>query len=680
MRGFKLVLCLSAAFFVFTCAAQAEEAVELEKTVVTATRTETPIENLPVSVTVITKDDIENMHAKTVDDVLNKAVGINVRRCKGLADTGHTTIGMRGLGRDTSRILFLKDGIPLNNTYMGSTGNSWDVLSVNDIEKIEIVRGASSALYGSSAMGGVINIITRPAMKKITGDVSFEGGTFDSYIGNARLNAATDRFGLRVAAGHKRTDGYEYYEGDKWKDYYETPEAKNTNASVGTDIWLGDSLLKLDYEYFYQDSLARTSTEYDNDKDINKYSLNYSLPIGKTDLSVKSYYFDYSAETKSRKYNSTTGNYDRFYYNNDIPKDDWGLMLQASSELGTHRITAGSDLKWGKCDSKYRYNTGDRNFSGKQFFYSFFVNDEMPIGEKLILNAGIRYDHWKNYDGDFYDDTAAVTRTIEYPEKTDDHWSPMAGIVYKLRENTKLRASFGPGFKAPSLYYLYRSGPHGSTRFDLANPELEPEEMTWSYDVGVDIEPNDNLSLTLTWYQSRFKDFLGDKTLDPSEVPPYFTPDPGMAVIQKVNMGRVDIYGVEAGLEYAFNSTWSVFVNYTYNVSKIKEYEEDPEVEGNYLSYTPKHVTKIGLIYDNPDLFTLAIYTTDMGSRYCDFENSSKKKLNGYQVVDIRISREIFKGMKLFLNLDNVTDEKYEEYYTTYSPPFTMMGGAKYSF
>jgi outer membrane receptor protein involved in Fe transport len=181
--------------------------------------------------------------------------------------------------------------------------------------------------------------------------------------------------------------------------------------------------------------------------------------------------------------------------------------------------------------------------------------------------------------------------------------------------------------------------------------------MTWSYDVGFDIEPNDNLSLNLTWYQSRFKDFLGDKTLDPSEVPPYFSPDPGMAVIQKVNMGRVDIYGVEAGLEYVFNSTWSVFVNYTYNVSKIKEYEEDPEVE-----------------------FTLAIYMTDMGSRYCDFENSSKKKLNGYQVVDIRISREIFKGMKLFLNLDNVTDEKYKEYYTTYSPPFTMMGGAKYSF
>jgi iron complex outermembrane receptor protein len=666
--------------FAFTSFAQAQEAVELEKTVVTATRAETPIENLPVSVTVITKDDIEKMHAKTVDDVLNKAAGISVRRCKGIADTGHTTIGMRGTGRDTGRTLFLKDGIPLNNTYIGSCGNFWDVLSVDDIEKIEIVRGAASALYGSNAMGGVINIITRPARKKIAGSVSLEGGTFDTYIGNAKFSSATDKYGLRVAAGHKRTDGYEYYEGDKWKDYYETPETKNSNASVGADIWLGESLLKLDYEYFHQDSLARTSSEYDSERDTNKFSVNYNMLSGKTDFNIKSYYFDYDAQTKSRKYNSTTRAYDKFYYDNDIPKDDWGVMLQATRELGNHRLTLGSDIKWGKCDSKYTYATGDRNFSGKQDFYSLFLNDEMLIGDKIVLSAGVRYDHWENHDGDFYDDTTATVRSIKYPDKTDDAWCPRAGIAYKLKEDTKLRASFGTGFKAPSLYYLYKSGPHGSTRFDLANPDLEAEKMPWSYDVGFDMEPNDNLSLTFTWYQSRFKDFLGDKTLDPSQVPSYFTPDPGMSVIQKVNMGRVDIHGVEAGLEYTFNSRWSAFVNHTYNVSKIKEYEEKPEVEGNYLSYSPKHMTKIGFTYDNADLFTLSLYITNVGSRFGDFENTDKKKLEGYQIVDIRVSRELFKGMELFLNLDNVTDEKYQQYYTTYNPPFMAMLGARYTF
>jgi iron complex outermembrane receptor protein len=419
---------------------------------------------------------------------------------------------------------------------------------------------------------------------------------------------------------------------------------------------------------------------YDGEDECNKYSLNYSLPIGKTDFSLKTYYIDKIYTTEARKYNTTTKSFDKFYYDSEIPKDEYGLMMQVSAELGSHHLTVGSDLKWGKCDSKYTYVTGKRNFSGKQDTYSFFVNDEMLIGDKLILSAGVRYDSWKNHSADFYDDTTATVRSIKYPDKTADAWSPRAGVVYKVAEDTKLRASFGTGFKAPSLYYLYKSGPHGATRFDLANPDLGHEEMPWSYDVGFDMKPNDNLNLSFTFYQSQLKDFLGDKTLDPSEVPSYFTPDPGMAVIQKVNMGRIDIHGVEASMEYAFNSEWSAFVNHTYNVSKIKEYKAKPEVQGNYLSYTPLHTTKIGFIYDNPDLFTLGLYITNVGSRFGDFENSDKKKLEGYQVVDMKVSRELFDGMDLFVSVDNLTDEKYKEYYTTYNPPITVMVGAKYSF
>ena len=679
MKQFKTIMCLFTLVFAFAFIAQAQEAVELEKTVVTATRTETPIENLPVSVTVITKDDIEKMHAKTVDDVLNKVAGVRVKRTKGLLTTGsHTSVCMRGT-EHASRTLILKDGIPLNTVYIGSV-DWWGVMSVEDIEKIEIVRGASSALYGSSAMGGVINIITRPARKKITGSVSLEGGTFDTYIGNANLSGATDKYGLRVAAGHKRSDGYEYYEGDKWKDYYKTPEIEITNTAVGGDIWLGESLLKLDYEYFLEDSLSATTTQYDNEDKSHRYSLNYSLPIGKIDFSIKSYYFDKSYDSKARKYDKTTGEHNKYYYDCNVPKDEWGLMMQVSTEMGSHRFTVGSDLKWGKCTSTYKYVDGDRIFSGKQDLYSFFVNDEILIGDKLILSAGVRYDSWKNHDGKSYDDTKAPAKDIQYPEKTDESWSPRAGIVYKLREDTKLRASFGTGFKVPSLYYLYKSGYHGKTKFDLANPELGPEKMPWSYDVGFDMKPNKNLNLTFTFYQSRFEDFMTDKTLDPSEIPPWFTPEPGQDVKQKVNVGKVDIHGAEAGLECAFNSRWSAFVNYTYNVSKVKEHKEKPEVEKNYLPYTPRHMTKLGFTYDNPNLFTLSVYLRNVGTMFCDLENTDKKKTEGFSVWDMKISRELFKDMELFLSVDNLTDEKYKEYYSYYNPPLTAMVGAKYSF
>ncbi len=654
--------------------------VEMEKTVVTATRTETPVENLPVSVSVITKQDIEKMPAKTVDEVLDKAAGMQIRRNKGLCNTGgHTTVYMRGTG-ESSRVLVLKDGVPLNMAYTGSV-DVWNTISLENIEKIEIVRGASSALYGSSAMGGVINIITKKPGKKVSGSVSIEAGTFDTYIGNASINTATDKFALRASGMHKRTDGYEYYKGDDWKDYYKTPENKLTNVSLGGDIWLGESILRLDYEHLLEDSLSAAPTQYDGEQKNNNYMLSWGMPLSAVNLSIKSYYFDSENSSDARKYNSTSGDFDKFYYDSNIPKDEYGVMLQVGAELGGHRLTVGSDLKWAKCESEYTYETGDRNFSGKQDLYSLFVNDEMGfLNDKLILSAGVRYDHWKNHDGDFYDSTTGTERSIDYPEKTDEAFSPRAGAVYKIAKETKLRASFGTGFKAPSLYYLYKSGPHGTTRFDLANPNLEAEKMTWSYDVGFDTKPNDNLCLSMTFYQSRFEDFLGDKTLASEEVPSWFTPDEGMAVIQKVNLGEVDIYGVEAGLEYKFNNRWSAFINHTYNISEIEEYEEDPEIEGNYLAYTPRHMTKIGVTYDNPDLFTLGIFLTNVGARFGDLENTDKKKLDAYQVVDLKISRKLFKGLEVFGYVNNLTDEEYKEYYTTYNPPLTVMAGARYTF
>ena len=653
----------------------------MQKTVVTATRTETAVEKLPVSVEVITADEIEKMPVKTVDEVLDKAAGLQIRRNKGLSNTtSHTTIYMRGTG-DSSRVLVLKDGVPLNMAYGGSV-SILNTIALENVEKIEIVRGAASALYGSSAMGGVINIITKRPTQKPSGSISVEAGSLDTYIGNISIGAGTDRYAVRASAGHKRTGGYAYYEGEDWKDYYEKPENELTNVSLGGDIWLGKSLLRLDYEYLLEDSLSATSTQYDGEQTNSDYMASWSLPVGRRfDIGIKAYYFDSEYNSDARKYNDTTASFDTYYYDSSIPKDEYGAMIQVDSELGPHRLSLGSDLKWAQCESEYAYADGDRNFSGKQDFTAFFVNDEVSLAQdRLTLNMGVRYDQWKNHSGEFYDSTTDTQRRIDYPEKTEDAFSPRAGAAYKISDAFKMRASFATGFKAPSLYDLYKSGPHGSTRFDLANPDLEAETMTWSYDVGVDVQQGDHLFINMTFYQSSFEDFLGEKTLTADEVPDWFTPDEGMAVIQSINLGRVDIYGVEAGVEFKFDSRWSAFINHTYNVSSIESYDEDPTIEGNELSYTPRHMTKIGVVYDNSQLFTLGIFLTNVGQRYGDLENSDEKRLEAYQVVDLKISRKVFRGFEVYGYVNNLTDENYKEYYTTYNPPLTAMAGVKYAF
>ncbi|MGD9161772.1 MAG: TonB-dependent receptor [Desulfobacteraceae bacterium] len=659
---------------------ETEGTVKMEKVVVTANRSETPMWDLPVSVTVVTSEEIEAMPATTVDDVLNKAAGLQIRRNKGLVNTtSHTTIYMRGTG-DSSRVLVMKDGVPLNSSY-GGTVSIWNTISLEDIERIEIVRGASSALYGSSAMGGVINIITKKPEKKVSGKVSFESGSMDTNIGNVYISGSTDKFAVRASAGHKSTKGYVYYEASSWRDYYKKPESELTDGSIGFDFRLGESILKLDYSHMIEDTLSATSTQYDGKQTNNEYMMSWGVPLAGGDFSIKSYYFDSKSTSDADKYNSTTEDFDEYYYLSSIPKDEYGIMLQFNRDMGIHSVTVGSDLKWAKCNSDYAYAEGDRIFNGKQDFYSIFLNDEMGfMDDRLILNAGARYDYWKNHSGDFYDSTTSAIRSIVYPDKSDNAFSPKAGAVYKVTEKTKLRASFGTGFKAPSLYDLYKSGPHGSTRFDLANPELEAEEMKWSYDVGFDTKPNEDLNISMTFYKSMFENYLGDKTLDPNEVPSWFSPDEGMAVIQPVNLGEVKIYGVEAGVEYKFNNMWSVFMNHTYNVSKIKKNEEDPAIEGNYLSYTPRHMTRMGVTYDNPALFSMGVFLTSVGERYGDLENTDTKKLDAYQVADVKISRKLFSGAEIFGAINNVTDEGYKEYYTTLNPPRTYMIGMNYKF
>jgi iron complex outermembrane receptor protein len=694
MRGFKLVLCLSAAFFVFTCAAQAQEAVELEKTVVTATRTETAVEDLPMSVEIITREELDNMHIKTVDDALSMVAGIRVKRTKGLCTSGgHTVIMMRGMS-STKQIVVLKDGIPLNMTYSGGSVQPWSEMSVEDIERIEVVRGASSALYGSYGMGGVINIITRaPKEKKLAGGLSYEyGDRMDSQTYNLNLRGmAADWLGLRLSAGGSNTHGYKYKKGKDWKEYYKKNDFDRYNISPEIDLKLGKSDLKLQYEHFDDEYTSATSTAYDSESEIDKYTVNYTLPVGMTDLNAKFYYFDYDSHLNAHKYNQTTGKHNEFYYESDIPKDEYGLMLQATREIKGTVFTIGSDLKWGECESDYDYAKGPRYFEGKQKQYSGFLNAELPLfKDRLILSAGVRYDWWKNYDGEFYDNTTGELIEIDYPTNTEDHWSPRAGLAYKLTENTKLRASFGTGFRAPGLYDLYKSGPHGSSLFDIGNPDLEPEEMTFSFDCGFDTRPlyeicnlAEGLELSFTFYHSNYEDFIYSKILEPGEIPSFFTPDPGMDVKQKVNVGKVHVDGIETELDYTFNALygeWHAFANYTWNRSKVHENDLEPELEGTYLRYVPRRMANLGISYDHPRWFTISCYIRNIGPIYYDEENT--KKMGGYTVGDLKVSLKLprIPGAEAFLNVDNFTNKQYKEYWYDYAPGCVVYSGMKYTF
>lgn len=660
-----------------------EDAVELGEVVVTATRAERLVEDVPASVTIISKEEIEKTYAKTVDDFLGRELGVTVVRGRGLATCpGAFQFHMRGTG-SSGRVLILRDGVPLNTKNRGGV-DAYDLsaTSIQDIERIEIVRGAASALYGSSAMGGVINIITRRAEPGLSGNVSLQAGSFDMGIGSLGLRYGAETFGLRFAAERKQADGYQDI--DPWQPHWKVAELEFNHISLGGDLWLGESLLRVDYDNFQTDGTDSAREHWHFTPETNRYRASWEMPLGlgeETVFSLKGYYFDKEFSSIAHGFNPATQAFDILSNRWMYSTADYGVMSQISTVLGNHHLVAGIDFSGATVDDHwgfYQPVASDSKFEGEQNIYAAFINNEMHLGERVVLNAGLRYDHWENTGGRFLE---APGVWQEVPELTDSAISPRGGIVYKIAENTRLRASLGTGFRAPTLSDMFSTAPLPAWGiYWLGNPELEPEKLDWSYDVGMETQPHENFNLSLTFYQSRLSDFLGEEMMlagDP-RLPPWLNPG-HMVVLRTINIGEVDIHGVEAGLEFRFNEKWSAFINHTYNVSKVKKHKVEPAYEGNYLPSSPRHISVVGFTYDNPRLFTLSLDITSTGSRYAAIDNAVV--FDGFHMVNMKVSRELLEGMEIFANVNNLTDEKWQEsIHSNVGVPFNFLVGARYAF
>ncbi|MFA5419069.1 MAG: TonB-dependent receptor, partial [Bacteroidales bacterium] len=488
-----------------------EEAVfNLDQVSVTGSATEMELKKLPSSICVITTASPEFRGVTTIDDVLSRVPGIFVDRSRGLTTTGsHTSVSLRGTAA-TNRTLVMKDGIPLNNAYTGSV-TEWNTMASNSISRIEVVRGAASSLYGTNAMGGVINMITEIPQKQPVLEAGAKYGSINNAVFNLKAGKAFDNgFGFMLFSEYKQTDGYRYMDRSLWKNYYKKPTNEMLNITAKAVYHFKNaSLLEFIGDFHQEKPETGTTTIYDANNKVGNFLLRYKTKTGRFGWNLTTYTNRSKNETDAVKWNETTSAFDKSYYSTDVPYHENGIVGKINTVTGQHTVTLGVDLRLYDLESDYDYaGKGTRQYEGQQLFYSAFVNDEIALGKKVNASLGVRYDYWRNRDGKFSDNTSGEQVNISYPKKTSHAVSPKVGLVYRISERYRLRTSFSTGFKAPSMYYLYRSAPHGTTTFDLGNPDLDPERMTYSCEAGGDFYLNDKLELSATYYISRFKDFL----------------------------------------------------------------------------------------------------------------------------------------------------------------------------
>jgi len=417
---------------------------------VTATKTEHTLGDVPVAAEVITEEEIRSKNIKNVQDVFSYLSGLQVTRSSGSwGNKGNVQI--QGLGSEHT--LILVDGQKYHGGHAGGT----DIHSVpvNSIEKIEVVKGPASALYGSDAMGGVINIITKSALEREP-SFSLSGGygSRNTQVYEAAGSFGKGKFGSSINFTRRQSDGIscdtDEYDGNIIQgslEYAFSPDIKLSLKPYYSEH-------KMEYQERTQKRLALNSQFEWKPDELSKFNFRGSI-------------FNYKHQTADKKSNWKDDNYE--------------VELNYSRVIfNKHILIGGYHLQREVIDDE------GKGYEADQTIHSFFIQDESMFGPFTFV-LGTRIDN-------------------------HDRWgtevNPKLNVMFKMIENFKLRASVGKAFMAPPLVRLYgdnwRMGPY----FVKANPDLKPEKSL-GYQVGTEIRFSSGILTSLSFFRNDVKDLIG---------------------------------------------------------------------------------------------------------------------------------------------------------------------------
>jgi len=601
----------------------------LKDIVVTGTRTPHALKDVPVETVLINREDIERTNAQNAMDVLKNIPGIDSSVHDDVFGTYTWRAKLRGLNFNDGYGLILIDGQRAmgcgQSGGMGEYGSGLNQIPVDMIERIEVVKGPSSALYGSDAMAGVINIITKKTPKKATGSAGVSYGWYKvkEKEKNGKITKTSDDGHSRnisktyVSYGDRISDGLGYllhYNYDSAEDIRDDPIKSDRHSFMGKlDAELSESIdlyLKCEVsDYEKMDSRQEDS-----------YRISAGIDFRPTDddfISFKGYTYTwdfihgYPGNTYGHKYGDVGYDQAEIQYTRYL--SDWNALT-----LGGEIQTQGIDY--------VIHNYRDGNWTGMVTvnesvdISSLYLQDEITLFEDFTIVAGLRYDDHSTFGSEV---------------------NPKLSLMYKLFEDTTFRASGGRAFKSPTLRQLYYDIPyrHGSY-YCKSNPDLKPETAI-GYSASVEQWLfNQQVMFNLGYFRTDVKDMVIREdtgiTYDSLELKEY------------KNVEEAWTQGIEFMCRTYFDEDFSASLSYTYTDSENKE-------TGKELTYTPKHVLSILPAYEleKYGLGTSATISY-IGKQYKNSDNTDE--IDAHTVVDAKIYKNLSDKAKLSFEADNIFD------------------------
>jgi iron complex outermembrane receptor protein len=662
--------------------AQEGEPVRLEPVVVTATRLEQKADEVPASVTVLTRDDVRETPAQTLDDLLRQVPGFSLFRRTSSVVAQPTTQGLslRGIGPSgTSRALVLLDGVPLNDPFGGWI--YWGRVPLLGVEQVEVVRGGGSSAWGNYALGGVVQVIgRRPTERSATLEASY--GTQDTSNISLLATETAGPFRLLLEGNRFDTDGYTIVKKSRRGSI--DIEAESTHHVFNGRVELHASPMATFWvsgNYYDEERINGTALQV-NDTTSGIAAFGGRIQSGENE-------FRFSTYANWQEFHSTftsqaaDRNSEVLALDQTVPTTSAGGSLQWSRRFDTHLVSAGFDARWVTGETFERVFVAGvfrrtRVAGSEQFIGGAFVQDVWTPHPILEIVGGLRGDVWLNYEG-FRRDTPPPPG-IPASQKFDDIEriipSPRLAALVHATPTTDLRASVYQGFRIPTINELYRVF---RVRNDVtvANATLAPERLTGG-EAGI-TQRWGPLEARVTGFVNEVKDLVANVTL------PTLLPDcpAGTTCRQRQNLELARIQGLESELELRLGRDWRVIASYLFTDARVVDAPNQPQLEGKRLAQVPEHNVNLGVHYRNPALFNASVNVRYVGEQYEDDLNTLP--LGSYFTVDLFASRRITKWLEVFAGAENLLDRTYttgrtSEGVTSIGAPRSVRGGLRLTF